>query len=222
MLAVNKAQIKIFSSHLGIVLRIFRLIRIFFTAVIVIDFRLRNILLSHTPDIATRARAVPIYATTSFTFKNVEHAANVFGDNPTSSVFEQRMAALEGGTNAIFTPSGQAAQFVAISTICSVTLPRLGINVKFVQGDDPEEFARLIHDKTKAIYLDSMGNPKFNIPDFAICKIAHVAGIPVIIDNTFGAGKYCYSRRNEMIGGHGTTIGGVVINGEFIDKPKTL
>ncbi|CAB5367610.1 unnamed protein product [Rhizophagus irregularis] len=149
--------------------------------------------LGHTPDIATRARAVPIYATTSFTFKNVEHAANVFGgkeNNPTSSVFEQRMAALEDGTNAISTPSGQVAQFVAISTICSVTLPRLGINVKFIRGDDPEEFARLIDDKTKAIYLESMVNPKFDVPDFeAICKIAHVAGIS-IIDNTFGVGGY--------------------------------
>ncbi|UZO14613.1 uncharacterized protein OCT59_006066 [Rhizophagus irregularis] len=171
-----------------------------------------------TPDITTRARAVPIYATTSFTFKNVEHAANVFGDNPTSSVFEERMAALEGGTNAIFTPSGQAAQFVAISTICSVgdniistnclyggiyiqfkvTLPRFGINVKFVQGDDPEEFARLIDNKTKAIYLESMGNPKLNIPDFAICKIAHVAGIPVIIDNTFGAVVILLSQLNMV------------------------
>ncbi|CAB5367612.1 unnamed protein product [Rhizophagus irregularis] len=139
--------------------------------------------LGHTPDIATRARAVPIYATTSFTFKNVEHAANVFGgkeNNPTSSVFEQRMAALEDGTNAISTPSGQL----------KVTLPRLGINVKFIRGDDPEEFARLIDDKTKAIYLESMVNPKFDVPDFeAICKIAHVAGIS-IIDNTFGVGGY--------------------------------
>ncbi|POG64414.1 hypothetical protein GLOIN_2v1675865 [Rhizophagus irregularis DAOM 181602=DAOM 197198] len=177
-----------------------------------------------TPDITTRARAVPIYATTSFTFKNVEHAANVFG-----AVFEERMAALEGGTNAIFTPSGQAAQFVAISTICSVgdniistnclyggiyiqfkvTLPRFGINVKFVQGDDPEEFARLIDNKTKAIYLESMGNPKLNIPDFAICKIAHVAGIPVIIDNTFGAGNGYLIKPIE----HGADI---VVHGRFM------
>ncbi|CAB4399494.1 unnamed protein product [Rhizophagus irregularis] len=166
-------------------------------------------------------------------------------DNPTTSVFEQRMAALEGGTNAISTSSGQAAQFVAITTICSmgdniistsclyggtyiqfkVTLPRFGINVKFVQGDDPEEFSKLIDDKTKAIYLESMGNPKFNVPDFeAICKVAHDAGIPVIVDNTFGAGGYLIKpiehgadivvhSATKWIGGHGTTIGGVIIDG---------
>ncbi|PKK69036.1 O-acetylhomoserine/O-acetylserine sulfhydrylase [Rhizophagus irregularis] len=222
------------------------------------NFRFETLQLhaGHTPDIATRARAVPIYATTSFTFKNAEHAANVFGgkevayvysrmDNPTTSVFEQRMAALEGGTNAISTSSGQAAQFVAITTICSmgdniistsclyggtyiqfkVTLPRFGINVKFVQGDDPEEFSKLIDDKTKAIYLESMGNPKFNVPDFeAICKVAHDAGIPVIVDNTFGAGGYLIKpiehgadivvhSATKWIGGHGTTIGGVIIDG---------
>ncbi|CAB5364290.1 unnamed protein product [Rhizophagus irregularis] len=183
------------------------------------DFRLRNTLLSHTPDIATRARAVPIYATTSFTFKNVEHAANVFGGKEVSShlyeiiqhhlylnrewprlkvelkLFLHHLDRLHN-----LLPYQRFARWVIIYIISAkclyggtyiqlkVTLPRLGINVKFVQGDDPEEFARLIDDKTKAIYLDSMGNPKFNIPDFAICKIAHVAGIPVIIDNTFGAG----------------------------------
>ncbi|PKC68614.1 PLP-dependent transferase [Rhizophagus irregularis] len=159
----------------------------------------------HTPSIATRARAAPIYATTSFTFESAEHAANVFG-----AVFEQRMAALEGGTNAISTSSGQAAQFVAISTICSigdniistsclyggtyiqfkVTLQRLGINVKFVQGDDPEEFSRLIDDKTRAIYL------------------------PVIVDNTFGGylikpiehgANIVVHSAMKWIGGHGTT-----------------
>ncbi|PKC16454.1 PLP-dependent transferase, partial [Rhizophagus irregularis] len=107
-------------------------------------------------------------------------------------VFEQRMAALEGETNVISTSSGWTVQFVAISTICSVSdniissyTSKIGINVKFVQGDDPEEFAKLINDKPKAIYLESMRNPKFNIPDFeAICKIAHDAGIPVIAENT--------------------------------------
>ncbi|POG59400.1 putative O-acetylhomoserine -lyase protein [Rhizophagus irregularis DAOM 181602=DAOM 197198] len=211
------------------------------------------------PDAVTRARAVPIYATTSYTFKNSEHAANVFAgkelahiysriDNPTLFVFERRMAALEGGVAAMSTSSGQAAQFITVINLCvagdniisssylyggtyiqfKVTLPRLGINVKFVQGDDPEEFAKLIDDNTKAIYLESMGNPKFNIPDFeAICKVAHDAGIPVIVDNTFGAAGYLIKpikygadivvhSATKWIGGHGTTIGGVIIDaGKF-------
>ncbi|RGB27621.1 O-acetylhomoserine/O-acetylserine sulfhydrylase [Rhizophagus diaphanus] len=158
------------------------------------------------------------------------------------------MAALEGGVSALSTSSGQAAQFITVINLCvagdniisssylyggtyiqfKVTLPRLGINVKFVQGDDPEEFAKLIDDNTKAIYLESMGNPKFNIPDFeAICKVAHDAGIPVIVDNTFGAAGYLIKpikhgadivvhSATKWIGGHGTTIGGVIIDaGKF-------
>ncbi|CAI2175193.1 13087_t:CDS:2 [Funneliformis geosporum] len=208
------------------------------------------------PDPTTNARAVPIYATTSFTFKSVENANAIFSmretghvysriDNPTLNVFEKRMAALEGGVAALATSSGQAAQFMTIMNICvagdniisssylyggtynqfKITFPRLGINVKFVNGDNPEDFVELIDENTKAIYLESMGNPKFNIPDFeTISDIAHKAEIPVIVDNTFGAGGYLIQpfkhgadivihSATKWIGGHGTTIGGVIIDG---------
>ncbi|CAI2175191.1 13086_t:CDS:2 [Funneliformis geosporum] len=208
------------------------------------------------PDPTTNARAVPIYATTSFTFKSVKNASAIFSmketgnvysriDNPTLNVFEKRMAALEGGVAALATSSGQAAQFMTIMNICvagdniisssylyggtynqfKITFPRLGINVKFVNGDNPEDFVELIDENTKAIYLESMGNPKFNIPDFeTISDIAHKAGIPVIVDNTFGAGGYLIQpfkhgadivihSATKWIGGHGTTIGGVIIDG---------
>ncbi|CAG8642911.1 4594_t:CDS:2, partial [Cetraspora pellucida] len=190
----------------------------------------------YTPDPTTLARAVPIYASSSFVFKN------------TTRVFEKRIAALEGGSVALATSSGQAAQFTAIATICiagdniistsylyggtynqfKITLPRLGINVKFVQGDDPQEFANLIDENTKAIYIESMGNPKFNIPDFeSIAKVAHDAGIPLMVDNTCGAGGYLIQpikhgadivvhSATKWIGGHGTTIGGVIVDsGKF-------
>ncbi|RHZ89425.1 hypothetical protein Glove_14g18 [Diversispora epigaea] len=210
-----------------------------------------------TPDPATNAIVTPIYSSTSFVFKNTDHAEAIFTgkdsssygysriSNPTIGVFEKRIAALEGGNFAVATSSGQAAQFTAIATICTcgdniistsflyggtynqfkVTLPRLGINVKFVDGDDPEEFKKLIDDKTKALYIESIGNPKFNIPDFeAIARVAHDAGIPLIVDNTFGAGGYFFQpfkwgadiivhSATKWIGGHGTTIGGVIIDG---------
>ncbi|CAG8575721.1 1524_t:CDS:2 [Funneliformis mosseae] len=181
------------------------------------------------PDSATNARAVPIYATTSFTFRNVENANALFSmketghiysriDNPTQNVFEERMAALEGGVAALATSSGQAAQFMAIMNIC-VT----GDNI--VSSSYLYDFAELIDENTKAIYFESVGNPKFNIPDFEeISDIAHKAGIPVIVDNTFGAGGYLIQpfkygadivvhSATKWIGGHGTTIGGVIIDG---------
>lgn len=211
------------------------------------------------PDPTTKSRAVPIYQTTSYNFNNAEHAANLFGlrefgniytriMNPTTDVFEQRIAALEGGVGALATASGQAAQFLAIATIVQageniistsnlyggtynqfkVTFPRLGINVKFVEGDDPEEFKNLIDDKTKAIYIESIGNPRLNIPDFeAIAKVAHDHGIPLIVDNTFGAAGYLIRpfdhgadiithSATKWIGGHGTSIGGVIVDsGKF-------
>lgn len=211
------------------------------------------------PDPTTKSRAVPIYQTTSYNFNNAEHAANLFGlrefgniytriMNPTTDVFEQRIAALEGGVGALATASGQAAQFLAIATIVQageniistsnlyggtynqfkVTFPRLGINVKFVDGDDPEEFKNLIDDKTKAIYIESIGNPRLNIPDFeAIAKVAHDHGIPLIVDNTFGAAGYLIRpfdhgadiithSATKWIGGHGTSIGGVIVDsGKF-------
>ena len=165
--------------------------------------------------------------------------------NPTNDVVEQRLAALEGGVAGLVTSSGQAARMLAITNICEagdnivstsllyggtynqfkVTFPRLGIGVKFVDGDDPAEFARLIDDKTKALYLESFGNPRLNVPDFeAIAKVAHDNGIPLIVDNTFGAAGYrirpldhgadiVVASTTKWIGGHGLSIGGIVIDG---------
>jgi O-acetylhomoserine/O-acetylserine sulfhydrylase len=211
------------------------------------------------PDPATNALAVPIYQTTSFTFDDAEHAATLFAlkdfgniytriMNPTNAVFEERIAALEGGAAALATSSGQAAQFLAISTIAQagenlvstsllyggtynqfkVTLPRLGINVKFVDGDNPEDFRKLIDTKTKALYIETIGNPKLNVPDIiGIAKVAHDHGIPLIVDNTFAAGGYLcrpiehgadivVHSATKWIGGHGTSIGGVIVDsGKF-------
>jgi O-acetylhomoserine (thiol)-lyase len=207
------------------------------------------------PDAATNARAVPIYATTSFTFDNAEHGANLFAlkefgniytriMNPTTDVFEQRIAALEGGVAALATASGQAAQFLTITTIAGagdnivsasylyggtynqfkVTLPRLGIDVRFADGDDPDSIESLIDEKTKAIYLETIGNPRFNIPDFErISAIAKQYGVPLVVDNTFGAAGYLFrpiehgadivvQSATKWIGGHGTTIGGVIVD----------
>ncbi|KAH0552845.1 hypothetical protein GP486_006953 [Trichoglossum hirsutum] len=215
------------------------------------------------PDPATNARAVPIYASTSFTFNNSAHGAALFGlrefgnvysriMNPTVDVFEKRMAALEGGVAAVAASSGQSAQFMTISALAhagdnivstsylyggtynqfKVFLPRLGINTKFVTGDKPEDFAKLIDDKTKAIYIESIGNPKYNIPDFeAIAKVAHDAGVPLVVDNTFGAGGYLVRpiehgadivvhSATKWIGGHGTTIAGVVVDSGKFDWGK--
>lgn len=212
-----------------------------------------------SPAPGTNARAVPIYQTTSYTFNSAEHGASLFAlkefgniytriMNPTTDVFEQRIAALEGGVAAVATSSGQAAQFLAITTIAQagdnivstsylyggtynqfkVALPRLGIHVKFVDGDNPEDFKKAIDAKTKAIYVETIGNPRFNIPDFeALSKVAHDAGIPLIVDNTFGAGGYIarpidygadivVESATKWIGGHGTSIGGVVVDsGKF-------
>jgi len=211
------------------------------------------------PDPATKARAVPIYQTTSYIFNNSKHAASLFAlqehgniytrmMNPTTAVFEERMAALEGGVAALAVSSGQAAQFLAISTIAQrgenivstsflyggtynqfkVTLPRLGIDVKFVEGDNPGDFEKQIDEKTKAIYIETIGNPRLNVPDIsAIADVAHRHGIPLIVDNTFGAGGYLCRpiehgadivthSATKWIGGHGTSIGGVVIDsGKF-------
>ena len=209
----------------------------------------------HSPDSATNARAVPIYASTSFTFNNSEHGANLFAlkefgniytriMNPTTDVFEQRVAALEGGLAALATSSGQAAQLLALTTLAEagdnivstsylyggtynqfkVTFPRLGIKVLFANGDDPDSIERLINDRTKAIYLETMGNPRFNIPDFErIARIAKANGIPLVVDNTFGACGYLFrpiqhgadivvQSATKWIGGHGTTIGGVIVD----------
>ncbi len=207
-------------------------------------------------DPTTGSRAVPIYQTTSYGFKDSAHAANLFGlkefgniytriMNPTTDVFEKRIAALEGGTNAVATASGQAAQFLALNNIVSAgdsivsssslyggthsqfknNFSRLGIEVRFANVNDPESFERLIGEKTKAIYIESIGNPGFDIPDFeAFAKLGERYGIPLVVDNTFGAGGFLVrpiehganvvvESATKWIGGHGTSIGGVVVDG---------
>ncbi len=211
------------------------------------------------PDASTNARAVPIYQTTSYVFNDTEHAASLFGlkeigniytriMNPTNAVFEERIAALEGGVAALATSSGQAAEFLTISTIAragenivstsllyggtynlfKVTLPRLGIDVRFVDGDAAADFERLIDAKTKALYIETISNPRLQVPDFTtIADVAHKHGIPLIVDNTFGAGGYIVQpikfgadivthSATKWIGGHGTSIGGVIVDsGKF-------
>jgi O-acetylhomoserine/O-acetylserine sulfhydrylase len=208
------------------------------------------------PDATTGSRAVPIYQTTSYVFKNAEHGANLFAlkefgniytriMNPTNDVFEKRIAALEGGVAALAVGSGQAAQFIALNNILQagdnfvstsflyggtynqfkVAFKRLGIEVRFAESDKVEEFERLIDGKTKAIYLETIGNPEFNVPDFeAIGALAKRYEIPLVVDNTFGAGGYLFqplahgahvvtASATKWIGGHGTSIGGVIVDG---------
>ncbi|TDQ19090.1 O-acetylhomoserine sulfhydrylase [Algoriphagus boseongensis] len=207
------------------------------------------------PDPTTNSRAVPIYQTTSYVFNSAEHGANLFGlkefgniytriMNPTTDVFEKRIAALEGGVAAVATSSGQAAQFLALNNILQagenfvstsflyggtynqfkVAFKRLGIEARFAKGDSPEAFEKLIDSKTKAIYLETIGNPEFNIPDFeAIAGLAKKHDIPLVVDNTFGAGGFLFRpidhganivtcSATKWIGGHGTSIGGVIID----------
>jgi O-acetylhomoserine (thiol)-lyase len=208
-------------------------------------------------DPTTKARAVPIYATTSYVFDNADHAARLFGlqefgniytriMNPTTGVFEERIAALEGGVGALGVASGQAAETLTILNLTRAgdnvitsaslyggtynlfqyTLPKYGIEFRFVDGSKPEEFAKAIDGRTKAIYLETIGNPRLDVPDFeTISAIAHKAGIPVIVDNTFapllsrpidfGADIVVHSA-TKWIGGHGTAIGGAVVDsGKF-------
>ena len=211
------------------------------------------------PDPVTGSRAVPIYQTTSYVFRNTEHGANLFAlkepgniytriMNPTNDVFEQRMAALEGGVAALAVSSGSAAityavlniagtgdEIVAASTLYggtynlfSVTLPRLGIKTVFVDPDDPENFRRAINEKTKAVFIETLGNPGINIPDIeAIAAIAHENRIPLIVDNTFGTpylirpiefgADVVVHSATKFIGGHGTTLGGVIVDGGKFD-----
>ena len=212
----------------------------------------------YKPDPTTGARAVPLYQTTSYQFRDTDHAAALFSlqeagniytriMNPTTDVFEQRIAALEGGVGALATASGQFAETLAILTIAdsgdeiissaalyggtytlfSQSLRRLGIKVHFVETDKPEDFEKLINDKTKAIYLETIGNPKLEIPDFeGITKVAHKHGLPVIVDNTFGTPylirpfefgvDIVVHSTTKWIGGHGLSIGGVIVDsGKF-------
>jgi O-acetylhomoserine (thiol)-lyase len=211
------------------------------------------------PDSATGSRATPIYQTTSYVFRNCEHAANLFSlkesgniysrmMNPTTEVFEQRVAALEGGSGALAVASGSAAVTYAVLNIAGVgdeivaastlyggtynlftnTLPRLGITTRFVDPDDPENFYQAITAKTKAIYFETIGNPSINLVDLeAVTKLAHENGIPVIVDNTFGTpylirpieygADVVVHSATKFIGGHGTSIGGVIVDSGRFD-----
>lgn len=210
----------------------------------------------HTPDQDTLSRAVPIYQTTSYVFKSSEHAANLFGlkefgniytrlMNPTTDVFEKRIAALEGGVAALAVSSGHAAQFIAITNIAGagdnfvtspylyggshnqfkVTFKNIGIAARFAEDLNPANFEKLIDEKTKAIYLETIGNPSFNIPDFEkFAALAKKHDLPLIVDNTFGCGGALFrplehganvvvESATKWIGGHGTSIGGVIVDG---------
>jgi O-acetylhomoserine (thiol)-lyase len=211
-----------------------------------------------TPDAATRARAVPIYQSTSFTFADSGHAARLFAleefgniytriMNPTTDVFEQRVAALEGGIGGLATASGQAAQFLAITSLMGagdelvasstlyggtytqfdVSFRRLGIDVKFVEPDDPANFEKAITPKTKAVYGETIANPRMNVLDIErVARIAHAAGVPLIVDNTMASPYLCrpiewgadivLHSATKFLGGHGTSIGGIVVDsGKF-------
>lgn len=212
----------------------------------------------YSPDPTTGARAIPIYQTTSYQFRDTEHAAALFSlqepgniytrlMNPTTGAFEERLNALEGGVGAIATSSGQAAQTTALLslldagdeiiassalyggtyTLLKYSLGRLGITTHFVNSDDPVEYEKLINDKTKVIYLETIGNPKLEIPDFeGITAVAHKHGVPVILDNTFapyifrpfdhGIDIIVYST-TKWIGGHGLSIGGAIVDSGRFD-----
>ncbi|GGK82572.1 O-acetylhomoserine (thiol)-lyase [Rufibacter glacialis] len=199
---------------------------------------------------------MPIYQTTSYVFENAEHGANLFAlkqfgniytriMNPTTDVFEKRIAALEGGVAAVAVGSGQAAQFIALNNILQagdnfiassnlyggsynqfkVAFKRLGIEVRFAKNDEPATYAALIDENTKALYLETIGNPRFNIPDFeSIAAVAAGHNLPLVVDNTFGAGGYLFrplehganvvvASATKWIGGHGTSLGGVIVDG---------
>jgi O-acetylhomoserine/O-acetylserine sulfhydrylase len=208
------------------------------------------------PDPTTGSRAVPIYQTTSYQFNDTDHAANLFGlrefgniytriMNPTTDVFEKRVAALEGGVAALATSSGQSAQFLALNNILSagdnfistsylyggtynqfkVAFKRLGVEARFANGDDPASFEALIDENTKAFYLESIGNPQGNVPDWDRFKaLSQQYDIPIIVDNTFGCAGYLFrplehgahvvvESATKWIGGHGTSIGGIIVDG---------
>jgi len=210
------------------------------------------------PDPATGARAVPIYQTTSFVFRDTDHAANLFAlkefgniysriMNPTNDAFEKRIAAIEGGTGALAVASGQAAETLALLAITRVgdeivsannlyggtyqlfhyTFPKLGRKAVFVDSGNPDAFKKAITPRTRAIYCETIGNPKLDVPDFeAIASIAHDAGIPLVVDNTVGVGlvrpldygaDILTTSATKFIGGHGTSIGGIIVDGGSFD-----
>src|SRR5471030_2829665 len=228
-----------------------------------LGFATRSLHAGHTPDKASLARAVPIYQTTSFVFEDSVHAAELFAlqkfgniysriMNPTTDVFEQRVASLEGGIGGLATSSGQAAQFLAITSMLGpgdelvsagtlyggtytqfdVSFRRLGIDVKFVEPDDPENFRKAITPKTRAVYAETIANPRMNVLDIArVADIAHAAGVPLIVDNTMASPYLCrpiehgadivVHSATKFLGGHGTSIGGIIIDGgkfQWTDK----
>jgi O-acetylhomoserine/O-acetylserine sulfhydrylase len=218
-----------------------------------IKFETLQVHAGHHPDSETLSRAVPLYQTSSYIFKNASHAAALFDlteggyiytrmNNPTTDVFEKRVAALEGGVASLAVSSGHAAQFIALTTIMrkgenfitspflyggshnqfKVTFANFGIEAKFAKDLNPDSFEKLIDGNTKAIYIETIGNPGFNIPDFkAFSLLAFKHGLPLVVDNTFGAGGYLcrpieyganivVESATKWIGGHGTSIGGVI------------
>jgi O-acetylhomoserine (thiol)-lyase len=221
-------------------------------------FNTRALHAGYAPDSATNARAVPIYQTTSYVFNSSDHAAALFGlqefgniytriMNPTTAVFEERIASLESGAAALAVSSGQAAQFLAITSLMGVgdeivaastlyggtttqfdvSFRRIGINTTFVEPDDPENFRKAITPKTRCLYAETIANPRMNVVDIeAVAKIAHEAGIPLVIDNTFASPWLCrpiehgadivVHSATKFIGGHGTSIGGIIVDsGKF-------
>ena len=221
-------------------------------------FETRSLHAGQRPDPATNARAVPIYQTTSYVFNDTDHAASLFAlqefgniytriMNPTTGVFEERMASLEGGIGGLATASGQAAQLVAISSLCQpgdeivssatlyggtytqfdTTFRRFGYNTIFVDPDDLDNFRNAITEKTKLVYVETVANPRMNVIDIeGVAKIAHEAGVPLMIDNTFATPYLCrpiefgadivVHSTTKFIGGHGTSIGGVIVDsGKF-------
>jgi len=213
----------------------------------------------YAPDPTTGARAVPIYQTTSYVFKDTAHAARLFAlqeagniytriMNPTTDVLEQRVAALEGGLAGLAFASGMAAISAAILTLCregdeivsttrlyggtvtllTATLPRMGVRVRFVDSDEPRDFAAAITDRTKVVYLETIGNPKLTVPDLAgIARAAHARGVPVLVDNTTPSPALCRPIEHgcdlvvhsltKYLGGHGNSIGGLLVDGGRFD-----
>lgn len=223
-----------------------------------LGFNTRALHAGQDPDPATNARAVPIYQTTSYVFNDSDHAASLFAlqefgniytriMNPTNAVFEERMASLEGGVGALATASGQAAQLLAISSLCQsgdeivsaatlyggtytqfdTTFRRFGYDTKFVNPDDLDNFRHALTAKTRLVYVETIANPRMNVIDIeGVAQIAHEAGVPLIIDNTFATPYLCkpiefgadivLHSATKFIGGHGTSIGGVIVDsGQF-------
>jgi O-acetylhomoserine (thiol)-lyase len=217
-------------------------------------FSTRSLHAGHTPDKSSLARAVPIYQTASYVFEDSSHAAALFAlekfgniytriMNPTTAVFEERVASLEGGIAGLATASGQAAQFLAIASLMGaggevvassalyggtytqfdVSFRRLGIDVTFVESDDPENFRKAITPKTRAIYGETIANPRMNVLDIEkVAAIAHEAGLPLVVDNTMASPYLCrpiehgadivVQSATKFLGGHGTSIGGIIVD----------